>query len=150
MKSVIFSILRLRWTRTGIGPAQIKMRTKISAVRWFIIIFFLLYLSSNLIGFIDDEEPCANDSNPRLYAPSMTPDEEEEAFEAFLARIDERVQSQSESSCLRRLKTNSDNSDVLTDTLDRLPTTNDYPLWRVRCRVTILFVSSEESVSCLS
>ena len=111
---------------------------------------FLLYLSSNLIGFIDDEEPCANDSNSRLYAPSTMPDEEEEAFEAFLARIDERVQSQSESSRLRQLRTNSDDLEVLTDTLARLPTTDDYPLWRVRCRVTILFVSSKESVSCLS
>jgi len=148
MKSVVFSILRLRWTR--IGPAQMKMRTKISSVRCFIIIYFLLYLSSNLIGFIDDEEPCANDSNSRLYAPSTTPDEEEAAFDAFLARIDERVQSQSESSRLRRLRTNSDYSEVLTDTLARLPSTDDYPLWRVRCRVTILFVSSEESFSCLS
>lgn len=138
MKSVVFSILRLRWTRTGIGLAQMKMKTKISAVRWFIIIIFLVYLSSNLIGFIDDEEPCANDSNSRLYAPSTTPDEEEEAFETFLARIDERVQSQSESSRLRRLRTNSDDSEVLTDTLARLPSTDDYPLWRVRCRVTIL------------
>jgi hypothetical protein len=150
MKSVVFSILRLRWTRTGVGPVQMKMRTKILAVRWFITIFFLLYLSSYLIGFIDDEEPSANDSNSRLYAPSTTPDEEEEAFEAFLARIDERVQSQSESSRLRRLRTNSDDSEVLTDTLARLPSTDDYPLWRVRCRVTILFVSNEESFSCLS
>jgi len=78
------------------------------------------------------------------------PDEEDEAFEVFLARIDERVQSQSESSRLRQLRTDSDDSDALTDTLNRLPTTDDYPLWRVRCRVTILFVSNEESVSCLS
>src|ERR1700678_2177118 len=111
MKSVVFSILRLRWTR--IGPVQMKMRTKISAVRCFIIIYFLLYLSSNLIGFIDDEEPCANDSNSRLYAPSTTPDEEEAAFEVFLARINDRVQSQSESSRLRRLRTNSNYSEVL-------------------------------------
>lgn len=111
---------------------------------------FLLYLSSYLIGFIDDEEPCANDSNSRLYVPSTTPDEEEEAFEAFLARIDERVQSQSESSRLQRLRTNNDDSEVLTDTLFRLPNPDDYPLWRVRCRVTILFASSKESFLCLS
>jgi hypothetical protein len=150
MTSVVFSILRLRWTRTGVGPAQMKMRTKILAVRRFIIIIIMLDLSSYLIGFIDDEEPSANDSNSRLYAPSTMPDEEEEAFEAFLARIDKRVQSQSESSRLRRLRTNTDDLEVHTDTLARLPSTDDYPLWRVRCRVTILFVSSEESYLYLS
>jgi ubiquitin len=72
MQSVVFSILRLRWTRTGVGPAQMTMRTKILAVRWFIIIIIMLDLSSYLIGFIDDEEPSANDSNSRLYAPSTT------------------------------------------------------------------------------
>ena len=89
---------------------------------------FLLYLSSCLIGFIDNKEPFVNNSNLRLYAPSTMPDEEEEAFEAFLARIDERVQSQSESSRRRRLRTNNDDSEVLTDTLARLPSTDDYPL----------------------
>jgi hypothetical protein len=39
MKSIVFSILRLRWRRTGVGPAQMKMRTKILAVRSFNIIF---------------------------------------------------------------------------------------------------------------
>ena len=66
-----------------------------------------------------------------MYTP-LTTLEEEAALEALLARINERARIRSQpmdSSCQERW----------TDSLvERLPSTADYPLWRVRCRVILL------------
>ena len=68
-----------------------------------------------------------------MYTPPLTTLEQEDVLDALLARINERAR-------IRSRSMDSSGQEHWTDTLvGRLPSTDDYPLWRVRCKV-ILFL----------
>lgn len=59
----------------------------------------------------------------------------EDAIESLLARINEQARLRPIEPCLERF----------TDTMvGCLPSEADYPLWRVRCRVTLFLVTDDE------
>jgi len=93
----------------------------------YYFVFYAFHLDS--ADFINDEEPFANNSHPQMYT-TLTTLEQEDALEALLARINERARIRSQSM-------DSSGREHWTDTLGRLPSTTDYPLWRVRCRVVL-------------
>jgi hypothetical protein len=86
-----------------------------------------------LIGsFIDDETPTASGSGTQKHTSWSTRNDED--LDDFFARFYERLRSRR----IRRTLTVED-STLLHDCIRSLPGADEFPLWRIGCRVRLCF-----------